>query len=79
MNAYKLEAIVAENGTVILRGLPFRAGDTVEVIVLEHKPTLLSELPAGALHVNEQDYLRGVEAQMDEWASAEDEVAYHDL
>ncbi len=33
MNAYKFEAVVAENGTVILQGLPFRAGETVEVIV----------------------------------------------
>ncbi len=79
MNAYKLEAIVAENGTVILRGLPFPAGDTVEVIVLEHKSPLPQELLAGAPQVVDQDYLRGVEAQMGEWTSAEDEAAYHDL
>ena len=26
MNAYKVEAVVAENGTVTLRGLPFQVG-----------------------------------------------------
>jgi hypothetical protein len=79
MNAYKLEAIVAENGTVILRGLPFQAGDTVEVIVLEHKAILAQEQLADVPYTTEQDYLRGVEAQMGEWTSAEDEAAYHDL
>jgi hypothetical protein len=79
MNAYKFNATVAENGTVILRGLPFHAGDTVEVIVLEHKSTLPQELSAGAPYVADQDYWLGVEAQMGEWTSAEDEAAYHDL
>jgi hypothetical protein len=37
MNAHKVEAVLAEDGTLILRDLPFHAGDTVEVIILEGK------------------------------------------
>lgn len=37
MNAHKIEAVLAEDGTLILRGLPFHAGDAVEVIILEAK------------------------------------------
>lgn len=35
MNAYKVETVLTEDGTLMLQGLPFHAGDTVEVIVLE--------------------------------------------
>ncbi|QKD82775.1 hypothetical protein HPC62_11790 [Thermoleptolyngbya sichuanensis A183] len=35
MNAYKLAATLIEDGTLILKGLPFHAGDTVEIIILE--------------------------------------------
>jgi len=116
MNAYKVEAVVAENGTVILRGLPLQAGDTVEVIVLEQRSSpdivantiavettalpdahycqaedtveaiVLEQRPGPYQSLSDrdsvaadQDYLRGIEAQMSEWASAEDESAYHDL
>ncbi len=82
MNAYKMEAIVTENGTIVLRGLPFETGDTVEVIVLEH-PATASAQASGSLAESrdaiEADYLAGVSLQMTEWASAEDEAAYHDL
>ncbi|MBW4477722.1 MAG: hypothetical protein KME54_12840 [Tolypothrix brevis GSE-NOS-MK-07-07A] len=37
MNAHKIEVVLAEDGTLILRGLPFHAGDSVEVIILEAK------------------------------------------
>jgi hypothetical protein len=79
MNAYKIEAVVAENGTVILRGLPFQTGDTVEVIVLEQRSASQQALSNYDSITADQDYLRGVEAQMSEWVSAEDEAAYHDL
>lgn len=79
MNAYKFEAVVAENGTVTLRGLPFQAGDTVEVIVLEQRSGSQQALSDYDPIAADQDYLRGVEAQMSEWVSAEDEAAYHDL
>ncbi|MGG6238374.1 hypothetical protein ACQ4N7_07005 [Nodosilinea sp. AN01ver1] len=78
MNAYKMEAVVAENGTVTLRGLPFQVGDTVEVIVLEQRPNPQRELSDREPAVD-RDYLLGVEAQLSEWVSAEDEAAYHDL
>jgi hypothetical protein len=35
MNAYRIETAIAENGTLTLSGLPFSAGDAVEVIILE--------------------------------------------
>jgi hypothetical protein len=37
MNAHKIEAVLAEDGTLTLRDLPFHAGDAVEVIILETK------------------------------------------
>jgi hypothetical protein len=37
MNAHRIETILTENGTLILRGIPFQAGDTVEVIILERR------------------------------------------
>jgi hypothetical protein len=35
MNAYKIRSIVTADGSLILNGLPFSAGKSVEVIVLE--------------------------------------------
>ena len=35
MNAHKLAATLMEEGTLVLKGLPFHAGDTVEIIILE--------------------------------------------
>lgn len=35
MNAHKIETVLTEDGTLTLQGLPFRAGDAVEVIILE--------------------------------------------
>ncbi len=37
MNAHKIEVVLTEDGTLTLQGLPFQAGDAVEVIVLETK------------------------------------------
>jgi hypothetical protein len=39
MNAYKIETIVSEDGSLILKGLPFHMGDAVEVIILEKSPS----------------------------------------
>ena len=39
MRAYRLETTLAEDGTLRLDALPFREGETVEVIVLERRPT----------------------------------------
>jgi len=34
MQAHRIEAILAEDGVITLRDMPFRRGDSVEVIVL---------------------------------------------
>ena len=34
MQAYRVETIVAQDGTLTLSNLPLRAGETVEVIIL---------------------------------------------
>ena len=34
MQAYRLETTVSDDGSVVLKQLPFRAGEEVEVIVL---------------------------------------------
>jgi hypothetical protein len=41
--AHRIEAVLAENGKLLLDNLPFRAGQTVEVIVLPVAPPV----PAG--------------------------------
>ena len=33
MQTYRVEATVSDDGTLTIKGLPFRAGDKVEVIV----------------------------------------------
>ena len=42
MQAHKIEVVLSENGTLVLQGLPFRAGEAVEVIILE-RPAPLSD------------------------------------
>jgi hypothetical protein len=37
MNAHKIETILTENGQLILENLPFKKGEFVEVIILEHR------------------------------------------
>ena len=43
MNAYKVEAVLAEDGTLVLQGLPFQTGAAVEVIILERSSYQQSE------------------------------------
>ncbi|MDF5722543.1 MAG: hypothetical protein PUP91_19040 [Rhizonema sp. PD37] len=45
MNAHKIEVVLTEDGTLTLQGLPFHAGDTVEVIILETKIPLPQAQP----------------------------------
>jgi hypothetical protein len=40
MNAHKVEAILSEDGTLMLQGLPFHVGDAMEVIILERSPSV---------------------------------------
>ncbi len=82
MNAYKVDAIVTENGLAIRERLPLPIGLSVEVIVLddgrfrsaEAPPTEL--LPQPAL---QSEYLIGISSLMTEWESAADESAYQNL
>jgi hypothetical protein len=39
MNAYRIEIILSEDGSSILKDLPFHMGDAVEVIILEKFPS----------------------------------------
>ncbi len=38
LDAFRTEAVVGPSGTLTLTGLPFRAGETVKVIVLADAP-----------------------------------------
>lgn len=35
MNAHKIETTLTDNGTLLLKDLPFQAGDSVEIIILK--------------------------------------------
>jgi hypothetical protein len=39
MNAYKIRSIVMADGSIVLKGLPFSVGKSVEVIVLDDVST----------------------------------------
>lgn len=85
MNAYRVETVILEDGKVLLQGLPFRVGETVEIIVLERadvqeKAQTLEETPFdGAFEPADREYLEGVSSLMTEWESEADEQAYADL
>ncbi len=52
MNAYKVETVLTEDGTLLLKELPFHAGDAVEIVILEQSKTPLpssSEQPIRSL------------------------------
>ena len=46
INAHKVEMVLTEDGTLTLQGLPFQAGESVEVIVLGLSSAKLSQLVA---------------------------------
>jgi hypothetical protein len=74
MNAHKVETVLAEDGILILKGLPFRAGDQVKAIVLERPQIVSSQVLA-----EELTYLQSISSVMNEWESAADELAYQGL
>jgi hypothetical protein len=37
MSAHRIEATLNQDGRLVLENLPFRAGDVVEVVIMEHK------------------------------------------
>jgi hypothetical protein len=85
MNAHKLKAVMSQDGQLLLNGLPFRAGDTVEVIVFaqtgmapssgETADSLLSTV----IDTSDQVYLASISNMMEEWESEADEAAYQNL
>ena len=66
MNAYKVRSIVMADGTIVLKGLPFNAGKSVEVIVLDDLSAQESESP--------QDML----LRRDTWQSLQGSVTRYD-
>lgn len=95
MNAHKLAATLTQDGTLVLEGLPFQAGDTVEIIILEQPKEQLASSPQEAEYplqdkqpyrydepfepVVDQDYLDAVASTLTEWDSDADERAYQNL
>jgi hypothetical protein len=45
MKAHRIEATLTENGTLTINNLPFQAGDTVEIIILERHSRPLKSNP----------------------------------
>jgi hypothetical protein len=91
MNAHRLEAVMSQDGQLLLSGLPFRAGDAVEVIILaeslfqtrngkspESQKNVASLSPVTGIS-SDQVYLASISNMMEEWGSDADEAAYKDL
>ncbi|MBF2075185.1 MAG: hypothetical protein IGS50_15695 [Synechococcales cyanobacterium C42_A2020_086] len=94
MNAHKLAATLIEDGTLILKGLPFHAGDTVEIIILEQPKTDTQPQTSPSDYPLQGTVLRydepfkpavstedweAISATMTEWNSKADELAYRNL
>jgi hypothetical protein len=85
MNAYKVDAIVTENGLAIGSGLPLPIGRSVEVIILDSET--LDRQPVDRavatenrlIDLSSPEYLVSIASLMTEWESAADESAYQDL
>jgi hypothetical protein len=52
MNPYKVEAVLTQDGTLILQDLPFHEGDTVEVIIIEAKTSQKIIAPLSQANTN---------------------------
>lgn len=94
MNAHRLAATLMEDGTLVLQGLPFQAGDTVEIIILEQPkadpilgrgegspslPEAVRRDDEALLPLLDAEYLDAVAATLTEWTSEADERAYSHL
>ena len=90
MNAHRLAATLQEDGTLMLKGLPFHAGETVDVIILEQPEVTSSMAMPSQQSVSSQqieslgsvpdsDYLSAISETMTEWDSEADELAYQNL
>jgi hypothetical protein len=70
VQAYRLEAIIQEDGSLTLQHLPFRAGERVEVIVLE-QASKGGEPARYPLHGTRVTYVDPAEpVAEDDWESA---------
>ena len=49
MNAYKIRSIVTADGTIVIKGIPFSVGKSVEVIVMED--VLSQEVARGSVNL----------------------------
>jgi hypothetical protein len=90
MNAHRLEAVMSQDGQLLLSGLPFLAGDTVEVIVLaetsrtrggvgaESQGDAAASSPVTGVS-SDRMYLASISNMMEEWESEADEAAYQNL
>jgi hypothetical protein len=45
----------------------------------DDKPEILAEGKGQVFDADDLDYLAGIDLTMDEWESAEDDLAYHEL
>jgi hypothetical protein len=45
MKAHRIEATLTENGALTINNLPFKAGDAVEIIILERHSRTLNSNP----------------------------------
>jgi hypothetical protein len=83
MNAYKVNAIVTEDGLTMLEKLPLPVGSSVEVIILDNgmliEKGLLPQTANFSQPALQSEYLLGISSLMTEWESAADESAYQDL
>jgi hypothetical protein len=83
MNAYKVNAIVTEDGLAILEKLPLPVGSSVEIIILDNgmlgQKVCLPQTAIFSQPALQSEYLLGISSQMTEWESAADESAYQDL
>ena len=56
MNGYRTHVVISDPDHMVLRGLPFRVGQRVEVVLLEEsEQTSINEV---SFHILEQDWLR---------------------
>jgi hypothetical protein len=92
MNAHKLEAVLSEDGRLTLDGLPFQAGEVVEVIVLANAafkaktngtsvcfPQSSGSTDQISSESSGQEYFASISDMMEEWESEADEAAYQNL
>ena len=68
MNAHRVETVISQDGTLILKDLPFQVGELVEVIILQHS-SIRSEKDRYPLRGMPIKYLNPTEpVAQDDWS-----------